>query len=257
MFQESCIMVRLSFRFVPALITLGILGAVVPNSVEAQSPRRNEIQVVPPVPTEEDLSQHNVWTLDVYMKPMRMIPVELTDPATGNKKLEYVRYITYRAIPKKVEPRVAANAPENQFDEPVSPPLFIPEFTLVITDNDRHEEHQDQVIPEALLAINKREKANYKSSVSIVGPIPEAAEEGAPSNALMGVAMWRGIDPEADRYTVFMTGFSNGYRKIEGPDGNPAVLTKTIVSKYIRRGDRFLQKEAEIEMDGDPKWIFR
>lgn len=250
-------MVRLSYRLAPAMMTLGILGAVVPSTVEAQSPRRNEIQVIPPVPTEEDLSQHGVWTLDVYMKPMRMIPIELTDPTTGTKKLEYVRYITYRAVPKKVEKRVAENAPENQFDEPVSPPLFIPEFTLVITDNDRHEEHQDQVIPEALAAINKREKANYKSSVSVVGQLPEAAEDGAQSPGIMGVAMWRGIDPEADRYTVYMTGFSNGYRKIEGPDGKPAILTKTIISKYIRRGDRFLQKEAEIELDGDPKWIYR
>lgn len=250
-------MVRLSYRLAPALMTLGILGAGVPSTVEAQSPRRNEIQVIPPVPTEEDLSQHGVWTLDVYMKPMRMIPIELTDPATGTKKLEYVRYIAYRAVPKKVEKRVAENAPENQFDEPVSPPLFIPEFTLVITDNDRHEEHQDQVIPEALVAINKREKANYKSSVSVVDQLPEAPEDGAQSPGIMGVAMWRGIDPEADRYTVYMTGFSNGYRKIEGPDGNPAILTKTIVSKYIRRGDRFLQKEAEIELDGDPKWIYR
>lgn len=250
-------MVRLSSRLAPALMTLGILGAVVPGSVEAQSPRRNEIQVIPPVPTEEDLSQIGVWTLDVYMKPMRMIPIELTDPATGTKKTEYIRYITYRAVPKKVEQRVAENAPENQFDEPVSPPLFIPEFTLVITDNDRHEEHQDQVIPEALVAINKREKANYKSSVSVVGALPEVTEDGAPNPGIMGVAMWRGIDPEADRYTVYMTGFSNGYRKIEGPDGKPAILTRTIVSKYIRRGDRFLQKEAEIELDGDPKWIYR
>lgn len=250
-------MVRFSVHRLPALITLGVWGALMPAGVDAQSIRRNEIMVPRSVPSDEELDQYKVWTLDVYMKPMRMIPVELTDPATGMKKLEYVRYITYRAVPRKPVERVDANAPENQFDEPVSPPLFIPEFTLVITDNDRHEEHQDQVIPEALIAINKREKANYKSSVNVVGPIPEVAEEGAPVNELMGVAMWRGIDPEADRYTVYMTGFSNGYRKTDGPDGTPIVLTKTIVQKYIRRGDRFEQKEAEIELEGDPKWIYR
>lgn len=253
-------MVRLSHRLAPVLVALGTCGVWMPGDIAAQAPRRNEIQVPRSTPSEEELGQYRVWTLDVFMKPMRMIPVELTNPTTGAKKLEYVRYITYRAIPRKAVERVDGNAPENQFDEPVSPQLFIPEFTLVITDNDRHEEFQDQVIPEALVAINKREKVNYKSSVSVVQPIPEASDAGAGAgadNAIMGVAMWRGIDPEADRYTVFMTGFSNGYRKLEGPDGMPVVMTKTIIQKYIRRGDRFDQKEDEIELDGDPKWIYR
>lgn len=227
-------------------------------SAGAQPPKRNEIRIAPAFTGEEQAAQHDLWVLEVYTKPMRLIPVELTDPKTGEKKLDFVWYITYRAVPRKMKDRTQPNDPANQFDQPVSPPLFIPEFTLIVTDNDRNSVFQDQVIPEALIAINKREKTNYKSSVSIVGPLPEAKDAGAGyDNALQGVAMWTGINPDADRYTVYMTGFSNGFRTVKGPDGEPVVQTKTIMEKYVRRGDRFDQREVEIELEDEPVWIYR
>ena len=192
---------------------------------------------------------------------MRMIPVELTDAKTGEKKLEFVWYIAYRAFHRRAGERIDEKAPKNEFDSPVSPPLFIPEATLVVTDNDRQDVFPDQVIPEALAAINKREKANYKTAVSIVGPLPKASEgEKDDKHALWGVAMWRGIDPDADKYTVYLTGFSNGIRKLNGPDGTTIVQTKTIMQKYWRRGDRFDQAEPEIIPDpkkSDSEWIYR
>lgn len=251
-------MVRLTWRLALALMVVGTWQALAPAEATAQPPKRNEIRIPAFATGEERTSQHNLWVLEVYTKPMRLIPVELTDPKTGEKSLQFVWYITYRAVPRKTNERVESNVPENQFDEPVSPPLFIPEFTLVVTDNDRNEIYSDQVIPEALVAINKREKANYKSSVSVVGPIPEANDPGAGyDHAIQGVAMWKGINPDADRYTVYMTGFSNGIRKVDGPDGEPIIQTKTIREKYIRRGDRFDQREFEIELDGEPEWIYR
>lgn len=251
-------MVRFSYRLAPVLIALGTCGALVPATASAQAPRRNEVRIAPVATGEERTSQANLWVLEVYTKPMRMIPVQLTDPKSGEKKLEYVWYITYRAVPRKTNERIDPKDPANQFDEPVSPPLFIPEFTLVVTDNDRNEISSDQVVPEALVAINKREKMNYKSSVSVVGPLPEANDPGAGNDhAILGVAMWRGINPDADRYTVYMTGFSNGVRKVAGPDGQPVIQTKTIMQKYIRRGDRFDQSEVEIELLGDSEWIYR
>jgi hypothetical protein len=242
----------------PALVVIGATIALLPLPAAAQNPRRNEIRIAPSTTGEERAAQHDLWVLEVYTKPMRLIPIELTDSKTGEKKLQYVWYITYRAVPRKTNETVEPNKPDNQFDQPVSPPLFIPEFTLVVTDNDRNEIYPDQVIPEALVAINKREKANYKSSVSIVGPLPAANDPGAGfDHALQGVAMWTGINPEADRYTVYMTGFSNGIRSINGPDGEPVVQTKTIMQKYIRRGDQFDQMELEILPESDPVWIYR
>ena len=127
-----------------------------------------------------------------------------------------------------------------------------------MTDANRHEIYPDQVIPEALAAINKREKGHYKSSVSIVGPIPDATDAGSPDDvAIEGVFMWRGINPDANRYSVFFTGFSNGIRKVNGPDDKPIIQTKTVQQKYWRRGDRFDQRESEIVLDGDVQWIYR
>ena len=240
---------------------MGLAGAVVgflSTEVSAQSLRGGEIRFPAFASGEERTSQSDLWVMDVYFKPMRLIPVELTDPKTGEKKLEYVWYIVYRAFNHKLDQKGIDNSPVNDLDAPVAPQQFIPEFTLVTTDNDRKEVFPDLVIPEALVAINKREKGNYKSAVNVVGPIPDATVPGSPDTvAIEGVAMWRGIDPDADRYTVFMTGFSNSIRKVEGPDGTPIIQTKTIMQKYWRRGDRFDQREVEISLEGDTQWIYR
>ena len=54
-----------------------------------------------------------------------------------------------------------------------------------------------------------------------------------------------------------MTGFSNGIRKLNGPDDEPIVQTKTIMHKYKRLGDRFDQNEVEIQLDTEPVWMYR
>lgn len=242
-------------------LMLGIAGATVTlmdTEANAQSLRGGEVRFAAVASGEERLSQNDLWVMDVHFKPMRMIPVELTDPKTGTKKLEYVWYIVYRGFNHKLENKEVDNNPVNVLDDPIAPQQFIPEAILVVTDNDRHEIYPDHVIPEALAAINKREKGKYKSSVNVVGPIPEAATPGSPEDVgVEGVFMWRGINPDANRYSVFLTGFSNGIRKVDGPEGTPIIQTKTIMQKYWRRGDRFDQREFEIVLDGDTQWIYR
>ena len=236
----------------------GIVALGMTSTASAQSLRGGEIRFPAFASVEEQASQSDLWVLDVYFKPMRMIPVELSDPKTGKKKLEFVWYIVYRGFHHKLATKTKENPPVNALDKPVAPPQFIPEALLVVTDNDRNEVYSDQVIPEALAAINKREKGNYKSSVSIVGPIPEQSEPGSPGEvAVEGVFMWRGVNPDANRYTVYLTGFSNSIRKVNGPDETPIIQSKTIMQKYWRRGDRFDQYEAEIVLDGDSQWIYR
>ncbi len=244
------------FRFLLGLIAAIGLGSR--TDAHAQTPRGGEIRFPAFASVEEQGSQSDLWVLDVYFKPMRMIPVELTDPKTGEKKPEFVWYIVYRAFHHKLDTKAKENPPVNTLDRPVAPQQFIPEAVLMVTDNDRNQVYSDQVIPEALAAINKREKGNYKSSVSVVGPIPEQSTPGAPGEvALEGVFMWRGINPDANRYTVYLTGFSNSIRQLNGPDGTPIRQAKTIMQKYWRRGDRFDQREAEIVLDGDTQWIYR
>jgi hypothetical protein len=256
--QDSQKMPTFLTRFASLLGLVGTFVVATGRDADAQSLRGGEIRFPAVATGEERTSQSDLWVLDVYFKPMRLIPVELTDPKTGQKKLEYVWYIVYRGFHHKLETKGTDNSPVNDLDAPVAPQQFIPEFTLMVTDNGRHDIYPDQVIPEALGPINKREKGNYKNAVNIVGPIPEATVPGSGDEvALEGVAMWRGVNPDADRYTVFMTGFSNSIRKVDGPDGKPIFQTKTIMQKYWRKGDRFEQHEPEIGIEGDTQWIYR
>ena len=74
---------------------------------------------------------------------------------------------------------------------------------------------------------------------------------------IYGVAMWRGINPKTDYFTVFMSGFSNGYRVAKGPNGGQLIERRTIVQEFWRPGDRFDQAEIEMRFKGDPKWVYR
>jgi hypothetical protein len=213
---------------------------------------------------EERTSQRDLWILEVTFKPVRMIWVDLTDPKTGEKSKQLVWYLPYRAVNRPIEgPRDDSDtAPVNTEDEPVNPPLFVPEFTLVVEDPGIQKIYEDEVLPEAQAVINKRERVAYKNSVEIVGPIPPIVPKDAKapptdSEVIEGVATWRGIDPETDFFTIYMTGFSNGYKITKGPDGQPWIERKTIRQKYWRPGDRFNPHEREIRWLGQPEWLYR
>jgi len=244
-------------RWLAVLLAAGTLASfAVP--VSAQQPRYSEIKVEGLASGEEIAAQPDLYVMEVYFKPMRQVVVEVTDPKTGHKKNEYIWYITYRAINRQLAIRAPGNPPVNDLDKPIIPPRFIPEFTLITTDTDEPKIYRDEVIPEAIAYINKRERGNYKSTVNAVTDVPPATPPNSPDDkVLYGVATWRGIDPDADRYTVFMTGFSNGLKKITAADGTVSIQTKTIQTKYWRPGDRFEQKEPEIRIEGTPQWMYR
>ena len=69
--------------------------------------------------------------------------------------------------------------------------------------------------------------------------------------------MWEGVKATTDYFTVYMSGFSSGYKLGKGPDGNPLTLRRTIVQEYWRPGDRFDQSEQEFRRRGEPRWIYR
>jgi hypothetical protein len=235
------------------------LGLAFAENCPAQVPRGGEMEIAAIATGEERTAQSDLYVMDVWAKPMRMIAVEVTDPKTGDKKLDYVWYIVYRAFNRKLARPTYDKPPENTLDpEVITPPLFVPEFTLVTTDTEVPLIYQDQIIPEALPLIQKREKGKYLDTVDAVGPIPAPSEPGEPDReGIWGVAMWRGIDPKADDFTVYMTGFSNGIRKTDGPDGQPVIQTKTIMQKYWRPGDEFDLAEPEMRLKGVAQWIYR
>lgn len=234
------------------------------NAVQAQEPPKvtgGFDTSLPAIASGEELSaQSDLWMMEVTFKPMRMIVVELTDPKTGKRSREYVWYLVYKAV-NRLQASNEGDAdvtPVNVQDPPPSEPLFVPEFTLVSDDNGVQEIYHDAILPEAQAAIEQRERRKLLNSVEIVQPLPTATPAGAvEESALYGVAMFRGIDQDSDFFTLYMGGFSNGYKLVTGPDGNPLFLRKTIVQEYWRPGDRFDLDEREIRQKGNPRWIYR
>ena len=201
---------------------------------------------------DERNSQQGLWVLEVQYKTLRMIFLDLTDLKTGKKKKELIWYFVYKALNRPVEGQQddSDKEPVNQFDKPQSEkPVFAPEFTLVTNDNGAQNIYQDEILPEALAAIIKRERQDLKNSVEVVGTIPdptpfEAAR--ADENVVYGVAMWRGVTSKTDYFTVFLSGFSNGFRYVHGPVSYDQLV------KLANSGD--LLKSDNV-WDGKADWV--
>ncbi|MCH7989910.1 MAG: hypothetical protein IID46_12275 [Planctomycetes bacterium] len=195
------------------------------DGLRAQQKLKNgfEVTLEATASSEELNFQEDLWVLEVSFKRMRMIPVDITDPKTGKKNREYVMYLVYKAINRPLKRRIDNTPFKPQNDEDRIPPhQFVPEATLVTEDNNVQNIYIETIIPEAQKIINRRESRKpsdpvYKNSVDIVGDLPEITPYDAKSvKALYGVLMWRGVDPKADYFTVYLTGFNSAYKKIKG-----------------------------------------
>lgn len=204
--------------------------------------------------------QSNLWVMETRLKPMRLVTVDITDPKTGKKKPTVVWYVVYQGVVRPLARRsnVRDTTPVNTVDPAPGPALFVPEFTIVATDAGKTAVYRDEVLPEAVAAIEKREKRKYSNTAQVVGPIPaETPYDALTENVVEGVATFRGIDPETDFFTLLASGFSNGYEVSDGPDGEPLVWRKTVAQKFWRPGDRFDQREGEFKLRGKADWIYR
>ncbi|MSR57169.1 MAG: hypothetical protein EXS05_05810 [Planctomycetaceae bacterium] len=210
-----------------------------------------ETVAAPVITGEESTAQPDIWALEVRYKPVRMIQATLTDPKTGKTGKQLVWYLAYRAV-ARASSRVPAGVPA------ADRPIFVPEFTFVSEDAGKNEPQVDRVLPAAQKAINKRERHEYKNTVEIVGPLPEVTPDRSKQlQSLDGVATWTDIDANTDFFSIYLTGFSNGYKVEKGPDGQDIVLRRTLMQKFWRPSDRFDQNEAEIRLKDEPKWLYR
>nr|ADY60387.1 hypothetical protein Plabr_2788 [Rubinisphaera brasiliensis DSM 5305] len=242
---------------VPTFLTL-LLAA---SSAFAQSqPNEGFTQRVQAITSGEERSrQSSLWVMEVHLKPMRLLWVDMKDPETGETNPELFYYICYRAVNRPlVQPAIGDSDPVNRIDPEPGPPIFIPELTLVADDAETKQVFLDQIVPQAQAAINRKERRTYKNSVTIAGAVPEPTEaEPNDENAVYGVAIFRGVDPDYDHFTLYLSGFSNGYEVIEGPNGEDVMQRKTIVQKFWRPGDKFDPDSLEFRFQADPAWIFR
>src|SRR5436305_13844739 len=126
------------------------------------------------------------------------------------------------------------------------PRMLVPQFSLVTDTGKRYE---DTVIPQAVKNIQAREDLTIPllGAVDIMGMIPPSTKEGI-DDAVYGVAVWEGVDPKADRFSVYVRGLSDGYQLVTPPGSEkPVVRHKTLRIDFIRRGDARNLTEREIE----------
>jgi hypothetical protein len=181
-----------------------------------------------------------VWVLDFKFKDPRLIKVNV--PGRGQK---VCWYLWYQVINRTSQPHT-----------------FIPDFELVTTD--RNTVHHDQILPKVQDAVRQLEDPTdylkIKNSVTIAAePIPPSKKDAEP-HAVTGVAIWDDVDPDANYYTIFVSGLSNGWAVTDDPDkpGEKSIVRrKTLQLNFRRLGDRFYQKSEEIHFVQPPQWIYR
>jgi hypothetical protein len=175
-----------------------------------------------------------IWVLDFAFKPVRILTVDL--PGKGRR---YLHYMYYRVVNRTGKPR-----------------MFVPQFTLVTDTGQRKE---DTVIPQAVELIKSREDYSIPllGAVNIMGMIPPSKKD-LMDDAVYGVAVWEGVDPAADRFSVYVRGLSDGYQVVKPPgDAKPVTRYKTLRIDFIRRGDEHNLNEKEIQLlEPSHEWIY-
>src|SRR5262245_1912899 len=150
--------------------------------------------------------KEGIWVLDfAYKQPVRIMLVDI--PGKGRR---LVHYLYYRIVNRTGKPR-----------------MLVPQFSLVTDTGKRYE---DTVLPTAVRNIQAREDPPRPvlGAVDIMGTIPPSTKEGI-DDAVFGVAVWEGVDPKADRFSVYVRGLSDGYQLVTPPNSEkPIVRHKTL-----------------------------
>jgi len=222
-----------------------------------------------------------LWIAEVQYKPVRLMRLEIRDPKTGVVQRELVRYMVYRMIMRDYTELAGAEQaelqrklndpnldPANTLDPETTRPLELPRFVLKTEDNDLSETYVDEINLEIQKAVFQREFGRRGLDLKMLNSVEAISEIGEPvpgddkdalSKAVYGVAVWRNVNPQADFFTVIMSGFSNAYRISTDESGKHIVEEKVIVQRFARPGDEFEQEEQEfrliddLDTDGDGK----
>ncbi|MFN4259141.1 MAG: hypothetical protein ACK4RK_07570 [Gemmataceae bacterium] len=184
-------------------------------------------------PQTNVLDREDIWVLDFRFKDPRLITVDV--PGRGKR---IVWYLWYQVVNHSGEART-----------------FIPDFELVTLD--KPGVYHDQVLPKAQEAIRRVEDPtgyhDIKNSVTIASqPIPPSRPDAVP-RAITGVAMWDDIDPEANRFSIFVSGLSNGW----SVDDQGVVRRKTLQLNFRKLGDQFMLDSREIRFVPPAEWLYR
>ncbi|RMG37149.1 MAG: DUF4339 domain-containing protein [Planctomycetota bacterium] len=246
----ECEGARNAVRCFAAVLLLGCcVPAMAQTGLDAGRPTRGFDVVVRPSATgQERKTIPDLWVLEVHLKSLRLVRLNLPQGTKGTVEPRLVWYLVFKAVhrPFPAVEDASDTAPVNTFDPPPTPPLFAPEALLVTRDQGPQRVYRDRVVPGARALIEQRERQKLKTTVELVGPLPPpASDDDAAAEALYGVFMWQDVDPEADYFTIYLQGFSNGYKYVRGP------VSYADLARMVQAGELRSTDEA---WDGKGEW---
>lgn len=238
------------------LILAASLGFARPAAAQGKAGFEQVAKAV--VGGEELLSQPELWVYETHLKKMRMLRLDTRDPATGKVSSNLYWYLVFKVVNRDLGRPVDNTDTTPVNTEDVQPPeMFIPEILLVTNDEGGPKVYRDVIRPDVQAAIARREELDLKNPVQMVSSVLAVSPEGQEDAVQYGVAIWENVDSRTDFFSVFLGGFSNGYRIGMGPDGKPVRFRKTIHQEFWRPGDELEENEAEMRFKGEPQWIYR
>ena len=232
----------------PMLLAV-VAGFTLTGLAIAANPNEREVKPGPSPQDKDDINKKDgkIWVLDFKFKDPRLVKVDI--PGRGQKVCWYLWYqvINYTGKPRR----------------------FIPEFEVRTIDQNTI--HKDQILPKVQKAVIRLEDPTadpddpesgfyrIKNSVTIGKEEIPVSEPGLPPKPVTGVAIWDDIDPDGNRFSIFVSGLSNGWAVTDPipPETEPVVRRKTLQMNFKRQGDKFNQKTGEIQFIPPASWIYR
>lgn len=161
-------------------------------------------------------SSRDIWCLEFAFKPPRTIEIDVPQSPEKMRRAR-VWYLVYRV--RNVGGRRAvidAENPLNRATEPIETPIrFLPQFVLesrepVAPDDGAvtYRAYLDRIVPSAMAAIRQREDPNRP----LLDNAAMAAEDLQPGEERWGVAVWEGVDPRIDFFSIYVRGLTNAIR---------------------------------------------
>ncbi|MCC6510556.1 MAG: hypothetical protein IT423_15750 [Pirellulaceae bacterium] len=190
---------------------------------------------------KNQIFRHEVWSMEMGFKPVRMIPVELTN-AQGVVETKIVWYLLYyvRYLGGDIDPSPSKDSFGNEIFQPApgagrTVRRFLPGFTMNCSALGKR--FESRFIPQAIPLITEKERVGKPVYDAIaIQKVPIQLSTPRESHEVWGVATWTDVDPRTDFFSVEVRGLTNA-QKTENVDGKLVSKQKTLVLNFSRPGD--------------------
>ncbi len=248
----------------------GVMKVVKPELLVEDTFSRHDVVEILAVDPElgwaKDVAfRRDIWGLEFQFKPMRMLWVDVPQPATDLMQRKLVWYLVYSVTnSEEVLTPVKQDDGTWTVERAAQPLTFRPQFLLEVPRFEKA--YPSRLIPVAVGPIRMREDPNRR----FLNTVEMGREVIPPGETVWGVATWVDIDSRTDLFSVYVRGLTNAYRwhdepgayRKNDPLGKGRRLSqKTLKLNFWRPGDEFLEHESMIRFGApgalDYEWVWR